>query len=70
MENGKNEMQKNTVALLVGYKNGRKVCEHDITHLTTEEIALIVQNQQMQGRTWSYEGTNLQKMKERREGKC
>ena len=60
---------KDPITLLVAFKDNRKVGETDITDLTCKEVAQAILLQEMQGRTWGYDFTSKQEMKERREGR-
>lgn len=40
---------------IVGYKEGKKVSEEDITDYSIAEVQQAIEIQDMQGRTWRYE---------------
>ena len=46
-------MPKQTIMLDL-YKDGKKQAEVDIVNYTIEEIKLLLEIQEMMGRTWSY----------------
>lgn len=60
---------KDPITLLVGYKQGKKVCEVDITSFTDREVEKTILIYEGRGRTYGYEFTSREKMKERREGR-
>lgn len=58
---------KDPITLLIGYEKGIKACEVDITDYMDKELAATILAFEAQGRTWGYEFTSKEKMKERRE---
>ena len=41
--------------LLVGFENGEKICEVDITDMSPREVGKEIELQEMQKRTWEYQ---------------
>ena len=60
-------MHKDPITLLVMFKDGCKVAEMDISGFSSLEVAREIVLQKDKGRTWGYEFTSKEKMKERRE---
>ena len=60
-------MHTDPITLLVMFKNHEKVAEQDITNFTDREVAELILTQDKQNRSWEYQFTSKQKMKERRE---
>lgn len=58
---------KDPITLLIGYEQGKKVCEIDITGYSDGEVAETILAQEMQGRKWGYAYTSKEKMRAERE---
>jgi len=59
-------MHKDPVMLLVMFKDHEKVAEQDITNFTEREVADLMLTQEMQGRSWGFQLTSKEEMRERR----
>ena len=47
------------ITIMAMFKNGRKVAEQDISDMTCQELKQAIEEQEMQGRAWSYRTISL-----------